>query len=301
MHRLSEWFQGDFDNYPQVVEDRRNNMEPREGGGHEHFHCTLVPLSPNSRLAAFFFDGNPERIFRFRHYQLMTNVNSGDDIEDVKSVEMQLSTLHPDLEAVLRANSKDPVSWPRLFWDFEPSNPADDKVTELPRCEIEWSLEKDPEQHAYVLGIPEHSDDDHGNSLHAVMVQGEAIVNSTIVPGMAIRILDQLSLYDDVFYINDRGFDPVTGAFIYGNQRGVPYRLNRVAHFVPPVSNETDASNLQRQVTNPELEWTMGPDWRTENEYRKNMDVIGGESAGINKKGYKSKISRTMAEGSSKE
>jgi hypothetical protein len=300
LERLAEWFQGDFDNYPQVVEDRRQNMEPREGGGHEHFHCTLVPLSRTSRLAAFFFDGNPERIFRFRHYQLI--VTDEDRNASTTSVEMQLSTLHPDLETILRSKSKDPVSWPSLFHEFEPSNPTDNKVTLLPKCEIEWSLEKDPKQHAYIMDIPEN-DDTHGSSsssLHAVMVHGEAIVNSTIVPGMAIRILDQLSLYEHVFYINDRGFDPNTGAFIYGNQRGVPYRLDQVARFVPALMSPTEAAvptnKLQRHVTNLDLEWTMGPEWRTEEEYRTKMNVIGGVSAGINKKGYKSKMSKIMVE-----
>jgi len=66
--RLLEWFQGDFDNYAQVFEDRKNGLLPRDGGGHEHFHCTLVPVTESSRLAAFFFDGNPNRIFRFRYY-----------------------------------------------------------------------------------------------------------------------------------------------------------------------------------------------------------------------------------------
>jgi hypothetical protein len=45
---LSDWFQGDFDNYAQVVEDRKQKLEPREGGGHEHFHCTLVPVTEST-------------------------------------------------------------------------------------------------------------------------------------------------------------------------------------------------------------------------------------------------------------
>ena len=38
--RLVENFQGDFDNFNQVVEDRAQNLLPREGGGHEKY----VPL-----------------------------------------------------------------------------------------------------------------------------------------------------------------------------------------------------------------------------------------------------------------
>ena len=83
-----------------MVSDRAEGLLPGEGGGHEHIHCTLVPVDPGllpslllrgaaeeeedgeerkegggrsreeARLAAFYFDGIPERIFRFRLYVL---------------------------------------------------------------------------------------------------------------------------------------------------------------------------------------------------------------------------------------
>uniref|UniRef100_A0A7S1ZWM5 F-box domain-containing protein n=1 Tax=Trieres chinensis TaxID=1514140 RepID=A0A7S1ZWM5_TRICV len=37
-------FQGDFDNYVQVRRDHAGGLTPREGGGHEHIHCSLVPV-----------------------------------------------------------------------------------------------------------------------------------------------------------------------------------------------------------------------------------------------------------------
>ncbi|CAN0001809.1 unnamed protein product, partial [Hapterophycus canaliculatus] len=43
---LLELFQGDFDNYDQVIEDREAGMLPGPGGGHEHIHCSLKPLDP---------------------------------------------------------------------------------------------------------------------------------------------------------------------------------------------------------------------------------------------------------------
>jgi hypothetical protein len=324
---LMDWFQGDFDNYEQVMEDRRQNMGPREGGGHEHFHCTLVPITPSSRLAAFYFDANPSRIFRFRHYKWMYDSqrqqpSAKDVVEDstVGLMEMQLSTLHPHLEQLLRENSAEPLKWPALFDQFQPAVTTQNKIQPLPKCEVAWSLEHDPIQHSYTQDIPENSSsiDDanlvESSSLHAVMVYGEAIVNSTIVPGMAIRILDQLSLYPDVFYINDRGFDPLTGAYIYGNQRGVPYRLCRVATFSshdafnsttttssstttttsPSSSSSSSSLLLQRQVKNLDLAWTLGPKWRTEEEYEEKMNAIGGVSAGINKKSYQSRMTKVV-------
>ena len=273
---LSDLFQGDFDNYAQVVEDRKHNLVPREGGGHEHFHCTLIPVTESTRLAAFFFDGNPDRIFRFRYYEMMPPCGENG------AVEMMLNTLHPDLEKVLRAEASNPLDWPSIFENFQPKE-NEPKVTRLMNCEICWSFETDPIQHSYLTDTPENDVGDDSESLHAIMVHGPTIVNSTIVPGMQIRIVDQLSLYQDVFYINDRGFDPITGAFIYGNHREVPYRLERVSTISPA------SQGLERKITNSELEWTLGPDYRSPEEYEHKLEAIGGPSVGIRGKPTKDK------------
>lgn len=277
--RLSDWFQGDFDNYAQVVEDRRQNLQPREGGGHEHFHCTLVPVTESTRLAAFFFDGNPDRIFRFRYYEMIPP-----STED-GAVEMMLNTLHPELEKALKLEASNPLIWPSIFKDFQPTTENEPKVNRLTNCEISWSFQIDPIQHSYLGDTPESEEREKSKSLHAIMVHGPTIVNSTIVPGMQIRIVDQLSLYEDVFYINDRGFDPTTGSFIYGNQREVPYRLERVSSIS---SNPAPVDEgLQRVVTNSDLEWTMGPDFRSAEDYELKLESIGGPSVEMNRKNFK--------------
>jgi len=277
--RLSDWFQGDFDNYAQVVEDRRQNLQPREGGGHEHFHCTLVPVTESTRLAAFFFDGNPDRIFRFRYYEMIPP-----STED-GAVEMMLNTLHPELEKALKLEASNPLIWSSIFKDFQPTTENEPKVNRLTNCEISWSFQIDPIQHSYLGDTPESEEREKSKSLHAIMVHGPTIVNSTIVPGMQIRIVDQLSLYEDVFYINDRGFDPTTGSFIYGNQREVPYRLERVSA-ISSNSALVD-EGLQRVVTNSDLEWTMGPEFRSAKDYELKLESIGGPSVEMNRKNFK--------------
>ena len=61
------------------------------------------------------------------------------------------------------------------------------------------------------------------------MEHGQASVGSQMVPGQTILIKDQLSLWPDQLWILDRGLDSNTGAFIYGNQRNVPYMLQLMA------------------------------------------------------------------------
>ena len=246
-------FSGDFDNYQQVLSDRQNGLLPREGGGHEHIHCILVPVSPDARLAAFYFDGNPQKIFRFRFYKIQTDGS------------MQLYTLTPGLEGQLR-KQLDPTKWSQIFSEYDTGS-SGDKIHELPKCDVQWSQDPDPVQHEYALqaypGRP-------GN--HAVMTYGEAIVESTMMPGNKILIRDQLSLWDDEFWIHDRGFNPDSMDYIYGNQRGIPYQLERV----------TRMEEGERIVVNKDLEWTLGSDWRTEEEYEAKLQAVNGVSSKLN-------------------
>jgi hypothetical protein len=255
---LLDRFQGDFDNYQQVVQDRSEGMLPREGGGHENIHCTLVPVSHDARLAAFYFDGQPNAIFRFRYYHLIPQL-----IEDrAVSVDTVLYTLNPDLEKILRGAATDPLSWPGIFHDFKSDSPT----ILLPKCDIRWSCQMDPVQHAYATGFSQENKSSPG--IHAVMVYGQALVESQMIPGQQILIKDQLSLWPNEFWIHDRGFDPETGNYIYGNQNEIPYRLERV----------TNIHGAKRNGASETLSWTLGPKYRTEEEYQEKLSAMGGPS-----------------------
>jgi hypothetical protein len=248
------YFSGDFDNYFQVMQDREEGRFPKEGGGHEHIHCTLIPTSDDTRLAAFYLDGNPQRIFRFRWYRL--NIQEG---------WMKLHTIDPQLETLLR-QQQDPTEWPRIVYEYQNNNHNKNHSTcfhELLNCDIEWSSVPDPIQHAYAIqAYPNRLD-----GYHAIMIQGEAIVDSTMIPGQKILVRDQLSLWKDEFWIHDRGYDPLTMTYIYGNQRGIPYRLERVTTLQEiTTANDIPHDDLiypptkkfQRVCCRPDLEWTLG-------------------------------------------
>ena len=327
---LSGRFQGDFDNYEQVLADRTGHdppRTPREGGGHEHIHCTLVPVNDNNdddydndmstsssalslirpyvrddvravRLAAFYFDGLPERIFRFRLYALWDASSTADDSDDDDDrVGMTLYSLSPEVEGRLRGLAGRPLEWaPALLRYLQEESSADDghcqPFLELHGCDVEWRPDPDPERHAYAYGHRQLQPDD---AHHAVMVNGEATIPSLMNPGSMIRVVDELSLWEDDFWINDRGFDPDTGDFVYGNQRGVPYQMRRVSSLVPlddgqdygEDAEESSSSSswlLRRRIDNESLEWTLGDDHRSSEEYNAAMEAIGGASAKMNAK-----------------
>jgi hypothetical protein len=120
------------------------------------------------------------------------------------------------------------------------------------------------------------------------MVHGRALVESrgegAVVPGRRILVRDQLSLWPQQLWIHDRGHDPDTGDLVYGNRRGVPYVLDRVSDIRPGSgTGEEDGGGgaslqLTREIVDPDLSWTLGGSHRTELEYERNMEAIGGPS-----------------------
>jgi CpeT/CpcT family (DUF1001) len=329
METLLTWFQGDFDNYHQVVDDRRQNLAPREGGGHEHIHCSLIPVTQTSRLAAFYFDGQPAAIFRFRFYRLQIAVATaaaaavnaatlvnGDPVSPTVAVDTLLYTLDTALELKLRACA-DPLQWPSIFchhvWEQEnamallDTGTIDDEtdatmdvalaavrykcVTLLPNCEVRWSTRLDPILHSYALSkslddndsLESNSSDISGEGLHAVMVHGSALLDSQMLPGQKILVYDQLSLWSDALWIHDRGYNPDTMDFIYGNQRGIPYRMQRVTSIQCTPGGTGSRENpppvtCDRTVTDQALAWTLGSLYRSPAEYDAYMQTIGGKS-----------------------
>ena len=332
-------FQGDFDNYKQVVEDRRRGLLPAEGGGHEHIHCTLTPCPKMFEdevgadheqwvIAAFYLNGNPKQIFRFRLYRIIPPKVG----ENNRTVRLKLHTLNAEFDQLLRGCSDQPWTWwDKVYnmWKLFDGPGAEERshlqleqwqkfqcegipkmVSLLKGCDVLWSPEWNPSNHTYLykkeyddLATPLFPEQPEAG-YHATMEAGSdgIIVDSiSMIPGKRILIKDELSLWENEFWINDRGYDPDTaideipaGAhdwtdsggmpYVYGNRRGVPYKLERVATMKREIRgltygscNSVDTKSLlvlERKVVNPELKWTLGDKYRTPEVYRQKLNEL---------------------------
>lgn len=292
-------FQGDFDNYEQVLSDRQKEKFPRESGGHEHFHVTLIPLpidflpdalypiekkesSCGAVVAAYYFDGMPNRIFRLRVYTMYSeNVDKEGGIAD--EVNMKLFTVDPVLEEKLRQESENAVQkWPSLI-EQHVSQANINNFQELDRCDIKWSRKADTIRHSYLTKYTSLGRE-HKHPIHAIMMndhaEGGVLLESQMMPGSMIRIQDELSLWEDALWINDRGHDAESKAMIYGNWDGVPYQMKRVASLKLNDSH----SVYERTVIDDNLSWTMGSNFRTAEVYEAKMNAIGGCTTKMNQK-----------------
>lgn len=104
---------------------------------------------------------------------------------------------------------------------------------------------------AEVAGAPE------GASFVGLMGEDDSgtWIESQNTAGLEILVKDDLRIWRDELWVNDRGFDR-EGNFVYGNQRGVPYKMRRVVDAGP-------------------LEWTLAERYRTPELYAEKMSAIG--------------------------
>jgi len=271
LDRFLERFQGDFDNYEQVLSDRQNGLSAGLGGGHEHMHSTIIPVDLGMNLskgaedrlliAAYYTNANPSQIFRLRLYCITSNTEDGSEIKT------KIFSLNHEIESLLRRISSQPMTWEISVKDyFSDKNISKESCfKEYESCDVIWKEEHNPTRQNYLFQstTPSLVED----AFHGLMVNEKTVIDSAMRMGKKILVQDELSLWGDELWINDRGFDPDTGAFIYGNQRGVPYKLRRV----------TKLSSCSRVVCDKKLEWTLGSMFRTEREYAKKMSSIGEE------------------------
>ena len=268
---LLDCFIGDFDNYEQVLQDRAKGMEPREGGGHEHIHCAVRridsyltteqfdPLRDYERhskslsgganipslLAFYYFNGNPQNLFRARCYTLHDGIG--------EEVQMRLWKLAPpvvDSAIAAATDGIDAMMAAAVATIGEANSCAAEEATfaphrELRGCEVCWRLSSTGRPTVnHDWGASGGSSGSSVGVLEATMKGGGCIVESERSPGQWIRVEDELQLTEHRLLINDRGFDLESGAIVYGNHRGVPYDMKRVTG--EPPEGETD------------LRWTLG-------------------------------------------
>ena len=196
-------FVGHFDNHAQVEYERTRGLSPREGGGHEHIHCVLSPVSipdcggGKHLLASYYFNGEPTAVFRQRLYELDAVER---DPQFGSCLRMKIFRMRPEVEQQLAAGV----------------SPAD---------------------------LSLRASDDLGEALHVAEAdvfwrwcgerfEGAMRTDSIEIiserSGRKITVRDDVALWADALWVNDRGSDTETGAYVYGNIHNIPYKMQRV-------------------------------------------------------------------------
>jgi len=206
---LLEHFQGHFDNHAQVVANEAAGLAPRHGGGHEHIHCTLRPVPVRGAkadahvLASYYFDGQPSAVFRERLYafdMLPADAQFG------ACVRMAIYKLREPVTAQLRAAGG---------------------VAGYSADDVAFTAEDDLAEQLHVEGADVFWRRE-GESFEGRM-RSDSLTVVSERSGRPLVVRDDVTLWPGALWVNDRGHDAQTGEYVYGNIRGVPYKLARVA------------------------------------------------------------------------
>jgi hypothetical protein len=185
---LARWFEGDFDNNQQVVDER----EAKTTDPHERIHSIFARVDlPAFGRHVFYVQqyqaGDPKKLYRQRLYRFSTDEAAGAIRLDILSF--------PDEAAVADAHMH-----PSKLAGLTPAS-----MRSLPGCEVYWRRE--------------------GDAFIGRMTPGACRITSRTT-GQPIVISDDLRLTADEIWIGDRAHD-ASGAIVWGRADGVPHKLER--------------------------------------------------------------------------
>ena len=210
-----ELFEGDFDNYEQVLAERQQGILATDDAGHEHVHCSLRALREHFQgvhLATYYLDADPKKVFRSRLY-----VFDGDRMQ-----------LHRpcDMRAAHEAVANLPERWPLSSKSIEKTLKTLDWEL-LSGCDVVWQQE--------------------GHHYRGAMPTGSCTVLSQFNNSKSVKVKDELFLDRDALRVDDRGYDADTGRLIYGSVHGEPYTMQRLTN------DDTLRWTLGETFRNPDL------------------------------------------------
>lgn len=185
---LARWFEGDFDNNQQVVDER----DAKAARPHERIHSVFarVDLPAFGRHVFYvqqYQDGDPTKLYRQRLYRLSTTPGA-------QAIQLDILSF-PDEAAVVDAHEH-----PAKLAGLTPA-----RMRSLPGCEVYWRRD--------------------GDAFIGSMTPGACRITSRTT-GQPIVISDDLRLTADEIWISDRAHD-ASGAIVWGREDGVPHKLER--------------------------------------------------------------------------
>lgn len=200
------WFRGDFDNYYQCAEERRQGVGR---GAHEHMHCRLTPIQDEKLdakgealvFANYYYNGRSDVVFRQRMYKIFAGT---------KDIEMQIykmQFLHGLKVAECEGN----------FASFDLGDLDDTSLYErLHGAEVFWRYENS-----------EHPGSDLVcNGPHFIGYMQEGGWTSEKETG-GFRVEDDLVFTKEDLWVAERMYT-ADGTMIGGNKEGVPHKMQRV-------------------------------------------------------------------------
>ena len=199
LRRFQDWMVGAYDNEQQAVAGAAQGKFSARDGGHELVCATIAPHPSlaDVLVAAYYFERDPTKVFRFRFYEFIT-----DDANQWRRqghIVMRLHRPSPAADAALKAVGYDTTRYlPAL----------DTECEALSGCDVVWR--KRPWRRHF----------------RGELEKGTCTLPSQLDPTVEITVKDDLRLWKDALWINDRVYSK-DGTLLIGNRDGIPYKLRK--------------------------------------------------------------------------
>lgn len=196
---IQSWFRGKYDNLKQAEADKLGKPDIK---GYRHEYVTAEfydhPLYTSSEQAImtvkYYYGTNTSDVFRFRYYQFLEDSNGQGTIMKI---------------------FRPPKEWtfiPRVYDDSRTFPPVE-FFEYLQGCDVRWMSSVDKISNKFYDGE---------------LVEGKCEVCSQFNASISLVIKDELKLWNNELWINDRVFTK-DGKMIIGNIENIPYKLQRVS------------------------------------------------------------------------
>lgn len=215
LERFLSWFRGDFDNCDQASDDRRPENGISFRNRHQQIHCRLQPL-PQSDFApadesvifaTYWYNGNPDLVYRRRVYSVKQSSESTENGEDRSLLDMaiyKMSYLH-EMKVMSAAGRLENIELGSL---------SDSTLYEhLDAARILWRFVDGPHDGDGFLSNEPH--------FIATMPTGGFVAAS------GFRYEDELVLTKEDLWVCEQVYSP-EGNLVGGNAELIPHKMRRV-------------------------------------------------------------------------
>lgn len=192
MQEMLTWFDGEFNNYQQVWQEKQDKAEHP----HEHIHSIFARVNlPSFGKHVFYvkqyMDADPSKIYRQRLYTFRPNLEE-------KAIQLDIYSFPVDSLYI------DGHRYPEKLAKLKPSD-----MRNIPGCAVYWIKQQD-----HYIGY----------------MKDKACFFPSRRTGKNIYITDSLKLTKDEIWINDQARDE-EGNYVFGNKANIPHKLKKCRYF----------------------------------------------------------------------
>ena len=194
--KIFKWLHGVFDNFDQIKHEEKYLKDLSCKHDYVSANFSYHPYYVNTMIVSYYYEKNTSNVFRFRYYEFH-KMNKTSFWGNRNNYIMKV--YRPKIETIQKL---------KLYnYDLDKYLPSLDEFDYLDTCDLIWA--------SRIF------------SYRGILKNGKAEITSQYNPNTKLYVQDDLTLWENNLFVNDKVFDK-NGLLIIGTKNGVPYKLKRI-------------------------------------------------------------------------